>query len=80
MNERYSTYRGLWLPNYDSVGLKDKRFKYLNKLINPPSHLGNIEAMADERSLVYSIGRKDRPRVFIFVSFDLAIRLENLRK
>lgn len=50
----------------------------LNSLLNPPSHIGNVEATIDERSIVYVTGDKDKPQALIFISFDPTIRLEGL--
>ncbi|RFU26242.1 hypothetical protein B7463_g10094, partial [Scytalidium lignicola] len=48
------------------------------KLLNPPSHLGNVEGTADERSLVYVTGGSAAPQAIIFISFDPAIKLQGL--
>jgi hypothetical protein len=47
--------------------------------MNPPSHLGNIEATGDERSIVYATGPKNQPKALIFINFDPAIRLTRMR-
>ncbi|KAI9643974.1 hypothetical protein NHQ30_007325 [Ciborinia camelliae] len=52
----------------------------LYKVLNPPTHLGNVEGTADERSLVYVTGGYDSPQAIIFVSFDPAIKLAGLKK
>jgi hypothetical protein len=51
----------------------------LDTLFNPLSHLGNVEAFRDERSLVYSTGEKDQPRAIVFIGFDPAMKLKGLR-
>jgi hypothetical protein len=69
-----------WPPKQnDSRSAENKPLKDLYALMNPPSHLGNIEVTGDDRSFVYATGGKDQPRVIIFVSFDPAINL-GLRK
>lgn len=50
------------------------------RLLNPPTHLGNVEGTADERSLVYLTGGTGSPQAIIFISFDPAIKLEGLKK
>ena len=57
-----------WSPEYE-------RLEDLYTLMNPPSHLGNVEVTGDDRSFVYATGGKDQPRAIIFVSFDPAIDL-----
>jgi len=50
------------------------------KLMNPPSHLGNVEGTMDERSLVYLTGGCDQPRALIFVGFDPSINLVGVKQ
>jgi hypothetical protein len=64
-------------PNPENT---DKEIEKIYRLLNPPSHLGNVEGMADERSLVYATGGESEPQALIFVSFDPAIKLEGLKK
>ncbi|QSZ33272.1 hypothetical protein DSL72_002860 [Monilinia vaccinii-corymbosi] len=52
----------------------------LYKLLNPPTHLGNVEGTADERSLVYVTGGYGGPLAIIFVSFDPTIKLTGLKR
>jgi hypothetical protein len=59
---------------------RDKDIDKIYRLLNPPSHLGNVEGMADERSLVYVTGGEDKPQALIFIGFDPAIKLEGLTK
>jgi hypothetical protein len=51
----------------------------LYRLLNPPSHLGNVEGTADNRSFLYVTGGYDKPQAILFVSFDPAIRLKGLK-
>lgn len=44
------------------------------------SYIGEVHAVADERSLVYRIGAADVDRPITFVNFDPGIRLRGLRK
>lgn len=46
--------------------------------MNPPSHLGNVEGTADERSLVYVTGNENQPSAIVFINFDPAISLQGL--
>jgi hypothetical protein len=50
------------------------------RLLNPPSHLGNVQGTADERSLVYTTGGCDKPQAIVFVGFDPAIKLVGLKR
>jgi hypothetical protein len=59
---------------------RDKDVDKIYRLLNPPSHLGNVKGMADDRSLVYVTGGEDKPQALIFIGFDPAIRLEGLTK
>lgn len=53
----------------------------LNKVLNPPSHLGSIKGTWDDRSFVYSTGSNpDGVQALVFLSFDSGIRLHGLEK
>jgi hypothetical protein len=65
--------------NEESLGNKLDNDQ-IYKLLNPPTHLGCVEGTADDRSLVYVTGAKDKPRALIFVGFDAATRLKGLRR
>jgi hypothetical protein len=41
-----------WPPPQDPEN-RDEEIEKIYRLLNPPSHLENVEGMADERSLVY---------------------------
>lgn len=70
-----------WPPAQHPIFVnRDKDVNKIYRLLNPPSHLGNVEGMADERSLVYVIGGEDKPHALIFIGFDPAIKLEGLAK
>ena len=76
LNDRYTARPvAFWPPEQN----EDERLEDLYKLMNPPSHLGNVEVTGDDRSFVYATGGKDQPRAIIFVNFDPAINL-GLRK
>jgi hypothetical protein len=77
LNDRYRAREvSFWPPEQNSPwSPEDDRLEEIYILMNPPSHLGNIEAMGDERSFVYATGRKDQPRAIIFASFDPATNL-----
>lgn len=68
-----------WPPDQNLLD-PDKDVDALYKLLNPPTHLGNVDGTADERSLVYVTGGHDQPQAIVFVSFDPAIRLEGLKR
>ncbi|KAH8808050.1 hypothetical protein F5884DRAFT_821520 [Xylogone sp. PMI_703] len=65
---------------WPSADLPESEQDAIYKLLNPPSHLGNVEGTADDRSLVYVTGGTMAPQALIFISFDPAIRLEGLKK
>jgi len=70
-----------WPPPQDPIlENRDEEIEKIYRLLNPPSHLGNVEGMADERSLVYVTGGESEPQALIFVGFDPAIKLEGLKK
>ncbi|ESZ94454.1 hypothetical protein SBOR_5172 [Sclerotinia borealis F-4128] len=68
-----------WPPAQDPE-VANEALDELYRLLNPPTHLGNVEGTADERSLVYVTGGYDSPQAIIFVSFDPAIKLEGLKR
>jgi hypothetical protein len=70
-----------WPPPQDpNPENRDEEIEKIYRLLNPPSHLGNVKGMADERSLVYVTGGESEPQALIFVGFDPAIKLEGLKK
>jgi hypothetical protein len=70
-----------WPPPQDPIlQNRDEEIEKIYRLLNPPSRLGNVEGMADERSLVYVTGGESEPQALIFVGFDPAIKLEGLKK
>ncbi|KAN0112859.1 hypothetical protein V8E51_005810 [Hyaloscypha variabilis] len=60
--------------------LRNEHDDAIYKLLNPPSHLGNVEGTADERSMVYVTGARDEPQALIFIAFDPAIKLAGLKR
>src|SRR6202034_1980162 len=60
--------------------LRNEHDDAIYKLLNPPSHLGNVEGTADERSMVSVTGARDEPQALIFISFDPAIKLAGLKR
>jgi len=67
-----------WPPKQEVWG-ENENLDALYTLLNPPSHLGNVEGTMDERSLVYATGGHDAPQALIFIGFDPAMRLEGLQ-
>ena len=67
-----------WPPAQDP-DKEDKELDEVYRLLNPPSHLGNVHGTADERSLVYSTGSGDKPQALVFVGFDPAMKLAGLK-
>ena len=68
-----------WPPAQDPDRL-DEDLDAVYRLLNPPSHLGNVQGTADERSFVYVTGGCDKPQAIVFVGFDPAIKLVGLRR
>jgi hypothetical protein len=60
--------------------LRNKHVDAIYRLMNPPSHLGNVEGTADERSMVYVTGARNEPQALIFIAFDPAIKLAGLKR
>ena len=68
-----------WPPAQDPEH-PDGDLDEIYRLLNPPSHLGNVEGTADERSLVYATGGCDKPQAIVFVGFDPAMKLVGLKR
>lgn len=59
---------------------RDENWEEVYRLLNPPSHLGEVRGTSDERSLIYATGGFGKPQALIFVSFDPATKLEGLKR
>ena len=68
-----------WPPT-QNIPHPDKDVDALYTLLNPPTHCGNVEGTADERSFVYVTGGYEKPQAIVFVAFDPAIRLVGLKR
>lgn len=76
LNDRYTPRPvAFWPPEQPPWHPEDTRLEEIYTLMNPPSHLGNVEVTGDDRSFIYATGGKDQPRAIIFVSFDPAINM-----
>ena len=70
-----------WPPEQEEGQLTDPAYDELNRLLNPPTHLGNVHGTCDDRSMVYATGGAvDGMQVLVFVSFDPSIHLQGLRQ
>lgn len=73
-----------WPPTPDEagdVGATVDSLDMLGKVINPPSHTGNVKGVWDERSFVYSTGSNaDGMQAIVFIGFDPSINLLGLQK
>jgi hypothetical protein len=70
-----------WPPSPERIpDGKPKDYSSIYRLLNPSTHLGEVEGTSDDRSLVYVTGARDKPRALIFVGFDPAIRFKGLRR
>ncbi len=81
LNDRYTARPVTFWPREQNSpwSQENERSEELYTLMNPPSHLGNVDVTGDDRSFVYATGGKDQPKALIFVSFDPAHNL-GLRK
>jgi hypothetical protein len=78
LNDTYTAREiAFWPPEQNSPDAD--RLEEIYTLMNPPTHLGGVEVMGDDRSFVYVTGGKDQPKAIIFVNFDPANNL-GLRK
>jgi hypothetical protein len=51
----------------------------LYNLLNPPTHLGSVQGVMDDRSMVYVTGAADKPQALLFVGFDAGVRLKGVK-
>lgn len=80
LNQMYRQSDVTYWPPAQDPEVANKDLDQLYKVLNPPTHLGNVEGTADERSLVYVTGGYDGPQAIIFVSFDPTIKLEGVKR
>jgi len=57
----------------------NKELDALYSILNPPSHLGDVEGVMDDRSIIYATGGRNAPRALIFIGFDPVMRLQGLK-
>jgi hypothetical protein len=69
----------LW-PAAQDPNSQDADLDAVYSLLNPPSHLGNVDGTADERSMVYVTGGCGKPQAIIFVGFDPGMKLAGLKR
>lgn len=80
LNQMYRNSDVTYWPPAQDPKVENEALDQLYRLLNPPTHLGNAEGTADERSIVYATGGYDSPQAIIFVSFDPAIKLAGCKK
>jgi hypothetical protein len=81
LNDRYTARPvTFWPPDRGSCALEDHQLADIYTLMNPPTHMGNIEVTSDERSFIYATGGKHQPRALILINFDPGIKLRGLPK
>ena len=80
LKEMYRESEIVYWPPAQDPNKADEDLDAIYRLLNPPTHLGNVEGTADERSMVYVTGASDKPQAIIFVGFDPAIKLEGLKR
>ncbi|KAH7418782.1 hypothetical protein BKA64DRAFT_208162 [Cadophora sp. MPI-SDFR-AT-0126] len=80
LREMYRVLPIAYWPEAQNILEPDEHIDAIYRLMNPPSHLGNVEGTADERSLVYVTGGCDQPQALIFVGFDPSIKLAGVKQ
>ncbi|KAB8290734.1 hypothetical protein EYC80_008371 [Monilinia laxa] len=80
LDQMYRQSDVIYWPPAQVPEVENEALDELYELLNPPTHLGNVEGTADERSLVYVTGGYGSPQAIIFVSFDSAIKLTGLKR
>ena len=80
LKEMYRVPSIAYWPEAQNILKPDEHVDAIYRLMNPPSHLGNVEGTADERSLVYVTGGYDKPQALIFVGFDPSIKLAGVKQ
>ncbi|KUJ18069.1 uncharacterized protein LY89DRAFT_668260 [Mollisia scopiformis] len=80
LHEMYQVPPITFWPAAQDPNNPDEQLDAVYQLMNPPSHLGNVEGTADERSMVYVTGSHNGPKALIFICFDPSVRLAGLKK
>jgi hypothetical protein len=80
LNEMYREQPISYWPRAQDPEMPDSDLDEVYRLLNPPSHLGNVQGTADERSLVYGTGGCDKPQAIVFLGFDPAMKLAGLKR
>lgn len=68
-----------WPPAQDPLH-PNAQVDVLYRMLNPPTHLGNVEGTADERSMVYVTGGEGGPKAIVFIGFDPGMKLVGLKR
>ncbi|KAE8452747.1 hypothetical protein EG329_013019 [Mollisiaceae sp. DMI_Dod_QoI] len=79
LHEMYRVPPITYWPDAQDMNDPDEQLDMVYRVMNPPSHLGNVEGDSDERSIVYVTGGYNQPKALIFISFDPSIRLVGLK-
>jgi hypothetical protein len=80
LKEMYREQPIVYWPPAQDPHKPDENLDAVYRLLNPPSHLGNVQGTADERSLVYVTGGCDKPQAIVFIGFDPSIKLVGLKR
>ncbi|KAG4427018.1 hypothetical protein IFR05_017499, partial [Cadophora sp. M221] len=80
LEEMYQVPPIAYWPEAQDLLQANEHIDAVYKLMNPPTHLGNVEGTADERSLIYVTGGCDQPKALIFVGFDPSINLVGVKQ
>ncbi|KAH6712854.1 hypothetical protein BKA61DRAFT_62668 [Leptodontidium sp. MPI-SDFR-AT-0119] len=80
LEEMYKVPPIAYWPKAQDLLQPNEHIDAVYKLMNPPTHLGNVEGTADERSFIYVTGGCDQPKALIFVGFDPSINLAGVKQ
>ncbi|RYP55394.1 hypothetical protein DL768_000149 [Monosporascus sp. mg162] len=70
----------MWPPKLEPPG-PDLVLKEIHNILNPPGYQGNITAVGDERSVVYSTGGSSGElKALVYLSFDPSAKLHGMQR
>lgn len=80
INRLYSTNEIKFWPDNPDPQRPDPRLDELERILNPPSHQGDVVGTADERYLVYATGGANGGlKAIVLISFEPSLRLKGLK-
>lgn len=69
-----------WPPDWDTYIEKHEKFQDLDEIMNSQDHVGEVQAVADDRCIVYTTGLIGQLKALVLVNFDPAVQLKGLQK